>query len=283
MKHIKKFENFLLEYINSDENNLLKYLNMSKKDKLIELVHIIDYIVREFLQYLEDNGEITEEEKIWLYDLIEGYIEGDELVEEFDDETIDKFYNFVENDNDTKSLEDLPSWWYFRDAKLLTNQWLIHLTDYASDIYKDGFVYGNSDMTNLGLTTFHKKDTKKSGGYNFAYTIPDFIKYGRRSRRREHGFRYGQSVILFRASGVKAWHIGDEEYQVIFDGKSAHDIIYLQYDKNDDKWFIESRLSHKILVKKDKIEDIINWVSLHYQKYYKHILNKSNENLKNII
>ncbi len=108
----------------------------------------------------------------------------------------------------------------FSEATIVKNQWLIHFTDSAADIASEGFKYGTSDIDQLGLTHHQDKSTKR-GSYAFAYKSSNFERY----YKGRHGFRYGDEAVLFRASGVSAYHYGDQEEQVIFSTRTASDII----------------------------------------------------------
>lgn len=99
------------------------------------------------------------------------------------------------------------------DALLPRNTWLIHFTDHADSIMASGFTHGTFDMDMLGLTTRYTHDSKKDGGYVFAFEADSrYAWYAARTGR------YGKHAILFQNSGVKAYHYGDEEDQIIFWG-----------------------------------------------------------------
>jgi hypothetical protein len=171
---------------------------------------------------------------------------------------------------DIKS-EYLPSWVYMRDPEILKNQWLIHGTDRedASDILRNGFVYGVQNMRQLGLTTFIDKKGVGINGYNFAYTIDDFSKYGTFSSNGVKTVKYGdmETFLMFRASGIRCWHGTDVEHQVIFTGNTARDMVLVI--RHNNVWEIPSRDKGKPLVKFTDIEDIPLWVSKNYVQYRK--------------
>lgn len=275
MKYIKKFENFLYEYIQNNEILLLKYLNMSEKDKLKDLVVNNPYILRDYLMDLDKNS--LDQKKIDIREeLIDETIDINDALQELDNDFLEKFYDYIKSNLSDiivydMEYDDKPSWYYLRDPKLVKKQWLVHLTNHSDDIYKNGFKYGVKDITKLGLTRHLSDHFKSSFGFNFAYTIDDFFEYGKGSHG-VHKLKYGDSIILFQASGIRCWHYSDDEYQVIFEGSKAENIIQLFYD--NDVWYIKSRLTGKVLVKKSDVKDIIKWVDDNYSLYYKHIFNK---------
>ena len=111
---------------------------------------------------------------------------------------------------------------YFSSAQQVPEgTWLAHFTDSDPDtIVNKGFQGREFDV--LGLTT-HYKDGAASGQYAFAFEA-DAIQTGR--YHRDFGFgKYGKNLILFKAKeAVKAYHSGDEEYQVIFVVDTAYDL-----------------------------------------------------------
>lgn len=134
-------------------------------------------------------------------------------------------------DVDLESHAFTPSWAFMDYVEVMKNQWMIHFTNEASEIACGGFKYGMDDLTRLGLTT-HFKMNSKPGGYNFAYDINEWERFA----GGRHGFKYGKEAVLFRASGVKVWHHGDGEYQVIFFGETAKDIVPIAEGYYDGWW-----------------------------------------------
>lgn len=274
-----RFLKSINEYLNQEEVWLKKYLNMSDDEKYKNLAYDKDYLVGNFIKTIDLNDYFEEE----VIDAVEEFFNDDnkenyQFLEEdyISDKFLIDFGKYIEHNIDSY---DLPTSFYFSWPEIIKKQWLIHLTDYAKDIWNNGFTYGTYDISQLGLTTYISQDSKKYGGYNFAYTVEDFLRYGRRSESGQR-FRYGQEVIMFRCSGVRAYHSGDEEEQTIFWGKYATDIIWLEegeYESGDkegeDCWFIESRKTDQRIVEKDELDDLIHWVQKNYDQYRKHIQN----------
>ena len=176
-------------------------------------------------------------------------------------------------DVDLESHAFTPSWAFMDYVEVMKNQWMIHFTNDASEIACDGFRYGMDDLTRLGLTT-HFKLNSKPGGYNFAYDINEWERFA----GGRHGFKYGKEAVLFRASGVKVWHHGDGEYQVIFFGKTAKDIVPIAKGYYDGWWVNgigkggreegEAESDHED-GSFDSLSDAVDWVTTNYNQYKK--------------
>jgi hypothetical protein len=61
------------------------------------------------------------------------------------------------------------------------------------------------------------------------------------------------------------WHIGDEEYQVIFYGKSAKDRIPIK-SSDEHYWAITDRDGNNIYGH-DDLRKVVEWVSRNYDQY----------------
>lgn len=275
LKFIKDFDNFLIkEYLQNEDIYLLKYLNMTEDEKLEDLAFEKGYY---FINYLNDmelelsNEKLSENDLIIIDEVLNKEIESYEGVEKVSSELKKKFAKWIlDGVYDLRIEDDMPTWYYFPDGgNLIKKQWLVHETNEGGEIYRNGFVYGSHDMVNLGLTTRYTQESKKYGGYNFAYTVNDFLKYG---NARSDKFKYGDEIILFRSSGVRAFHDGDREYQVIFWGSKAEDIILVQEYQGE--YYIESNITGNTLIKIDNIKDLISWVEENYQQYYRHLFSK---------
>jgi len=122
---------------------------------------------------------------------------------------------------------DAPSWFHLSNPKIVKNQWLIHFTNDAKAVACAGFKHGVSNLEELGGATSNAIDAKRSTGkFNFAYQLSD---------PWQEGFKYAHEAVLFKASGVVAWHDGDQENQVVFQGNTAKDIVPLVIEFGD--WF----------------------------------------------
>jgi hypothetical protein len=280
-------ERLLNEYVTNDIVYLKNYFSTPKSQKIKYLPHEYYYYFDDFLDETDTYFEMPKETRKSDY-----LDEPDEEVDMFDDnndleliiwlenndkETFKKFaeYLFDKISDNTLPIDpaEYPAWSYFDDSpQIIKNQWLIHFTNDANSIAENGFEYGVDDMTKLGLTTSLGEFDKKYGGYNFAYTLNDFQKYGRSSYGNwsKSGYKYGNEAVIFNASGIKVWHYGDEEPQVIFYGNTAKNIIpitsgygfkFAVYGKND-----------KILYENDDLPEIVKWIVKNYQQYRKNFV-----------
>lgn len=163
---------------------------------------------------------------------------------------------------------DAPSYLHMSvDKRIPRTTWLIHFSDSAHEIFYYGFKYGTDDMSKLGLTThFYTGRGMKSGqGWNFAFIanrIRDILKAFRNGRNK-----YGKNAVMFMSSGVEVDHYGDEETQVIFQGKDVNprDMVYLRDDGGT--WEVMPRNGSRPVYKNDEIENVIKWVESNYQQY----------------
>lgn len=104
------------------------------------------------------------------------------------------------------------------------DRWVVHNTENALEIYENGFQYG-SEPGKLAYT-----DRYDSGRFAFATplenaTPPDFGK----NRRLPYceSFDVGGSIV-FKASGVTAYHKDDREDEVIFDKDSPEGCFWIR-------------------------------------------------------
>lgn len=124
---------------------------------------------------------------------------------------------------------NVPAYLYFGEVKKLPlGTWCIHFTNAdAFDVFEKG-----TTLEGLALST-HKREkddvdceknlTDEIGSaevvYGFAFQASDRDVLSR-------GQKYGRNAVLFQTdAGVRAWHIGDEEYQVIFPLCSEYNVI----------------------------------------------------------
>jgi hypothetical protein len=125
-----------------------------------------------------------------------------------------------------------------------------------------------ADVTMLGLTT-HFKNEMKSGGYNFAYDIKNWERYA----SGRFGFKYGKEAVMFKASGVKVWHNGDNEEQVVFIGSTAKDIVPLTEYGGD--WYAngigrggrEEGLGGDEGEAFESLSEAVDWVHANFNQY----------------
>ena len=145
---------------------------------------------------------------------------------------------------------------HFDTAKELPpDTWLIHFTDANPyDIIRTGFK--GRDLDILGLTT-HYKQGSRSGDLALAF---EYDELGREPSK------YGKNAVMFQVKeSAKAWHWGDEEYQVIFPVEAAHNLHGLfRSDEEGDGW-LELRDDEGDVVMNRRLDDLGDFVK-HFEK-----------------
>lgn len=132
-----------------------------------------------------------------------------------------------------RDLGWLPDYVYFeRGAEILPpTTWLVHFSDAAGKIARDGFRVGA-----MGSAAYTHGDASVSGpGWNFAYEAD----------RADPSHCYGTDAVLFRSAGIRVFHKGDEETQVLFWGPH---------------------------VREGEFDDVVRWVIDHHRQYRKAIV-----------
>ena len=271
-------------------NPLRKYFQQSENDEEWndnETIHCCYYFfpkwlsksyqVQEELNDLIENNELQED---WDNDIDDWY--GDEVLE-FINKYIPEFkHDFVEycdyhaerGDDGMPPQKDMS---YIGEFK---NKWLIHFTpeENIPSLWKQGFSHGIDDIYQLSYTGncgdpngYHKAQP----GYNFAYDVNE-VDYA----FTNHGWRpkYGDTALLFQASGIKADHYGDQEPQCIFYGPSTKNIIILERDHYNEEWCVKSEITNQILMHSENIQDLAYWCINNFDQYRKHLLGKINQN-----
>jgi hypothetical protein len=145
--------------------------------------------------------------------------------------------------------------------------WLVHFSDDAETIWRQGFRLGNEDPSYLGLTFFKQKHAP---GYNFA-----FVAASDDAHKAGTNKKYGNSAVMFRCAGVKAFHLGDWENQVIFHGPTVKPskMVLLNYVPNQkseqqSSWAVIGS-DGRVLVYRDFFDDAAQWVMSHEAQYRK--------------
>jgi hypothetical protein len=270
-----RIKELLKEYITKDEVYLLNYFKESEESRKQYLPQEYYYFFEDFLieedidfekpkDYFPSNteGEPDEEQ-----DMFDNDLELMIWLENNNKEIYDKFgdYLYEKLRNNTLPIpeQEYPAWVYFdNNPEIVKNQWLIHFTKDANSIANEGFKYGVDEIEKLGLTTWLSDYEKKYGGYNFAYLLSDFKRYGYKGYNK---YKYGDECVIFRASGVKLWHYGDEEYQVIFYGKTASNIIPIDFYNGE--WYIANNKTLKLLYSNEDLEKVVMWLTKNYNQY----------------
>lgn len=280
-KYLKN--NMLLEYVSNEIIDLRNYINQTDEQKIKELPFSFPEFFQRYLEeidyfdykkqthdYIDSDNEVQTGDEYSDIEEVE-YLsqsrnqEDKKLIYGFGKYLLDRLNGFDLNIPDT----EYPSWVYFERADILKNQWLIHFTnDDVYDMSIFGFKKGVNDYTKLGLTKHVSKFDKQHGGYNFAYRIEDFEKY---AHKISGGYKYGEQALLFQGSGIKTYHVGDEEPQVIFWGKFVKNIIPI-YFEDDYMWTVKSNKTDKILFKNEELPIVVNWIVSNFNQYHKHLV-----------
>jgi len=243
---------------------LKKYLTQEDWEKGAE---VADDNEGHFMQWLEENPDLVEDVPALQQAIESGYIDD---VWSLPPEVLKEYFGEVEHALSGESWS--PSWLHMNYEKVMKNQWMIHFTDDAYGVACSGFKYGMDDLTRLGLTT-HFNDSAKPGGYNFAYDLNDWERFA----GGRWGFKYGKEAVLFKASGVKVWHHGDNEYQVIFAGNTAKDIVPLTEEGYYGGWWAngigkggrEEHDSEQGDGSFDSLSQAVDWVVANFGQYKK--------------
>ena len=238
---------------------------MSEEDKKSSLPYDFPYLFQDFLVDTQIDFDIKDLVHLDYYELVEWlYINDSDTYNAFSEYLYEKVIHFNLNIEST----DYPAWVHFDDddVEIITNQWLIHFTDDALSVARDGFKYGVDDITKLGLTKHLGQYDKQYGGYNFAYLLKDFPRHAERNYTRGGGYKYGDEAVVFRASGIRVYHHSDNEPQVIFFGKYAKDIIPIT--EGDRKKFAIRDKKDRILYEGD-LDKVVKWLTNNYNQYKK--------------
>jgi len=261
-------------HIQQEMSWVKQYLNMPEKEKAIDLIYSNPWFAS---KVVKNNPENFSEDFV-------NKIEDSEFI--FNDEWNQEGYSadaanliqlVIKNLDHIQEDPDVPAWSYFDKAKVIQNQWMIHFTDEADSIAVNGFTNLVSDIRLLGLTTHIGPNSpdRSDEGYGFAYLANDFKKYAHNSRGTRGEWKYGSECVLFRASGIQAFHWGDEEPQTIFYGPTAKNIIPITggdkatYAVGDMRGR-QHRHKHKstyIVYENDDLETVVDWAIANYDQY----------------
>jgi hypothetical protein len=254
-----KLKSLIKEYISNPILDLKYYLNMPARQQKEDLADRYHYFVGDWIK----NSRSYDTKLNDLLKNNETYDVVDILKAQYPEDYTD-FLDWMYSQVIDGKLDEHPSWYVLRYMDIIKNQWLLHFSDNAKNIWQDQkFKYGFDDLDRLAYTTHHKKSLKRTNGYNFAYDLKDYAKYGR-SRFSDKKWKYGKEAVLFRASGIKAYHYGDEEPQVIFWGPTANNIVYIIYSDGD--WVIEGT-NNRVLYKSRFLTDVVKWAVNNFEQY----------------
>lgn len=170
----------------------------------------------------------------------------------------------------TQDPANAPSQAFYSGPQLLKRQtWLIHFSDDAWGIANKGFKYGVDQMDKLGLTIYLGDFDKKYGGYNFAFEAGG--RYARAAAAEE---KYGSNAVMFTNAGVKAYHSGDDEEQVMFWGANVDPRSIILITHEDDGWCVsqhpsKGRYEGECVYQNEDFNTVTNWVEENWRQYGK--------------
>lgn len=194
MKHVKLFEHFLNEGKIQDLEAALDKTPAEKFDLIASIKGINRVMYSNGLQGV--TGETATEEEL------------------------QKLFRAVDN---KMWYSKLPISYFF-DApnKLPAGTKLVHFTNRADEIVKNGFTRGTQDLNNLGMS-WGSRAPETRPGWNYAFP-EDYIDYAYKSIDKAMKHWNRTQAVRFDADAVVAFHYGDDVYQAIFWGPSAKNI-----------------------------------------------------------
>lgn len=268
--NVYDFESYVFNFLKQDDEERQSYIDYIKQE-LQEYQNIsIDENDLDLFQSpeLEQYKNIKKDLLNKLHILENIYDERPDSVWEFGQEWLE-FANsnrqktFSEWIKNSGILDDMDS--YHRPAytamdysKFIPNTWLVHFTDDADSIASQGFEYGHSDYSEgLHLSTW-KSNRKFEKGYNFA-----FEAFSSDADDVAASKKYGKEAVVFWGSGVKVYHYGDEEKQIIFWGDKVDPQLIFPMYSNYDEWYT-SFAGRDYLKSTDEksytFDDVVNWI-----------------------
>ena len=121
---------------------------------------------------------------------------------------------------------------YFEPKEIVHNAWAVHFTNVNAfeGILKDGFKLGTADLDKLAYSADYYDTRQKTEGWNFALPIDN--KY------LGEDLGYGDCAFLIKTDGVRAYHKGDGDDEIIFKNCMVKEKIPFAYDEDYDCWIL---------------------------------------------
>lgn len=214
----------------------------------------------------------------------------DEAIDEYLDNRMSK----IRNDFKKRNYEETRGLAWSDDAEdgkeIVHNEWMVHFSDYADKIAKEGFTKGNDYDGNLKSATYQRGKTE--GGYNYAYLASDVIggkgyKFLDYLKERETPF------VMFKGNGYRFHHNQDEEDQVVLNNIQKGTMVFVRrlYDQwcvlstanpnwknrrkdinprpEDERFAMYNprNIIEGILYSDDDIDKVIKWVMNNFDQY----------------
>ena len=214
----------------------------------------------------------------------------DEAIDEYLDNRMSK----IRNDFKKRNYEETRGLVWSDDAEdgkeIVHNEWMVHFSDYADKIAKEGFTKGNDYEGKLKSATYQRGKTE--GGYNYAYLASDVIggkgyKFLDYLKERETPF------VMFKGNGYRFHHNQDEEDQVVLNNVQKGTMVFVRrlYDQwcvlstanpnwknrtkdinprpEDERFAMYNprNIIEGILYSDDDIDKVIKWVMKNFDQY----------------
>ena len=214
----------------------------------------------------------------------------DEAIDEYLDNRMSK----IRNDFKKRNYDEASGFAWSDDAEdgkeIVHNEWMVHFSDYADKIAKEGFTQGNDYDGKLKSATYQRGKTE--GGYNYAYLASDVIggkgyKFLDYLKERETPF------VMFKGNGYRFHHNQDEEDQVVLNNIQKGTMVFVRrlYDQwcvlstanpnwkkrtkdinprpEDERFAMYNprNIIEGILYSDDDIDKVIKWVMNNFDQY----------------
>lgn len=210
-------------------------------------------------------------------------------------EYLDKRMSKVRNDFKAKNYDESSGFSWPEDAEdekeIIHNEWMIHFSDDAQKISKEGFIQGNDYNGKIKSATYRKN--KVEGGYNYAYLASDVLNTPNESSFMEYLINRETSFIMFKGNGYRFYHSQDKEKQVVFNNIQQNTKVFVKklYDQwcvlltSDPEWKrrekdIDPKPEDKeyamnnprnifncVLYSDEDINRVIKWVMTNFEQY----------------
>ena len=214
----------------------------------------------------------------------------DEAIDEYLDNRMSK----IRNDFKKRNYDEASGFAWSDDAEdgkeIVHNEWMVHFSDYADKIAKEGFTKGNDYDGKLKSATYQRGKTE--GGYNYAYLASDVIggkgyKFLDYLKERETPF------VMFKGNGYRFHHNQDEEDQVVLNNIQKGTMVFVRrlYDQwcvlstanpnwkkrtkdinprpEDERFAMYNprNIIEGVLYSDDDIDNVIKWVVNNFDQY----------------
>lgn len=257
------FKGFIYETYSRENSELLKYAKNEDSYDMDNLRYL-------FRDWLSDTHP----------DLMKDFVDLDDMDFSELSEKYGQYFGEFKKALDRGAYRDEPE--VYADTKrnltlmkqqvLPNDTWLVHFSDNAYNIVKEGFTIGAPDITKLGITKNEYNDMTEPG-YNFAF-LADSRDALYVANTRTNARKYGKEIVMFRGSGVHFHHYGDEEDQIVFYGPDVKGLVYIADEGGD--YCVCGNASYKakdyLFVPNDRISEssytqCINWVEKNWRQY----------------